>query len=276
WRTGLVKAMTLLEAEIDFADEGDVSGPLVAEAVAIADAILPSLQGALGSFNAGERVREGFVVVLAGPPNAGKSSLLNALARRDVAIVSPVAGTTRDAIEVRLDLDGIPVLLVDTAGLRESRDEIEVEGVRRALQRVADADLTLHLRAVDSEPVSLPAGATSLAIVTKIDLPGERLPGEVGVSVRTSAGLDDLTRIIGERLHAMANPEPALLTRERQRVAVGEAAAAIVRARAIDHSHPELIAEELRLAARALERLVGRIDVEDVLDSLFSGFCIGK
>lgn len=276
WRTGLVKAMTLLEAEIDFADEGDVSGPLVAEAVAIADAILPSLQGALGSFNAGERVREGFVVVLAGPPNAGKSSLLNALARRDVAIVSPVAGTTRDAIEVRLDLDGIPVLLVDTAGLRESRDEIEVEGVRRALQRVADADLTLHLRAVDSEPVSLPAGATSLAIVTKIDLPGERLPGEVGVSVRTSAGLDDLTRIIGERLHAMATPEPALLTRERQRVAVGEAAAAIVRARAIDHSHPELIAEELRLAARALERLVGRIDVEDVLDSLFSGFCIGK
>lgn len=276
WRAALVKAMTLLEAEIDFADEGDVSGPLVSEALAMAQAILPSLQRALGSFRAGERVREGFVVVLAGPPNAGKSSLLNALARRDVAIVSPVAGTTRDAIEVRLDLDGIPVLLVDTAGLRESGDEIEIEGVRRALQRVADADLTLHLRAIDSEPVSLPEGAASLSIATKIDLPGGRLPDEIGVSVRNGEGLDELIRSIGERLRAMASPEPALLTRERQRIAVGEAAAAITRADALDHGHPELIAEELRLAARALERLVGRIDVEDVLDALFSGFCIGK
>lgn len=276
WRAALIKAMMLLEAEIDFADEGDVSGPLIAEAVGIARTVLPSLQSALGSFRSGERVREGFVVVLAGPPNAGKSSLLNALARRDVAIVSPIAGTTRDAIEVRLDLDGIPVLLVDTAGLRESADEIEAEGVRRALQRVADADLTLNLRAIDSDPVSLPAGASSLAIVTKTDLPGERLPGEIGVSVRSGEGLDELMAIIGTRLRAMASPEPALLTRERQRIAVGEAVAAILRAEALDHGQPELIAEELRLAARALERLVGRIDVEDVLDSLFSGFCIGK
>ncbi|WP_332687230.1 tRNA uridine-5-carboxymethylaminomethyl(34) synthesis GTPase MnmE [Bosea sp. (in: a-proteobacteria)] len=276
WRAGLVKAMTLLEAEIDFADEGDVSGPLVAEATAMAGAILPSLQSALGSFKAGERVREGFVVVLAGLPNAGKSTLLNALARRDVAIVSPVAGTTRDAIEVRLDLDGIPVLLVDTAGLRESADEIEIEGVRRALQRVVDADLTLHLRAVDSEPVSLPEGAASLAIATKIDLPGQRLAGEIGVSVRNGEGLDELIRSIGERLRAMTTPEPALLTRERQRVAVGEAVGAIMRAGHLHPGQPELIAEELRLAARALERLVGRIDVEDVLDALFSGFCIGK
>ena len=202
--------------------------------------------------------------------------MLNALARRDVAIVSPVAGTTRDAIEIRLDLDGIPVLLVDTAGLRESADAIEVEGVRRALQRVVDADLTLHLRAIDSDPVSLPAGASSLAIATKIDLPGQKLPDEVGVCARSGEGLDALVTLIGQRLREMASPEPALLTRERQRIAVGEAAAAISRAEAVDHGHPELIAEELRLAARALERLVGRIDVEDVLDSLFSGFCIGK
>jgi tRNA modification GTPase len=276
WRAALIKAMTLLEAEIDFADEGDVSGPLIAEAVGIARTVLPSLQAALGSFRAGERVREGFVVVLAGPPNAGKSSLLNALARRDVAIVSPIAGTTRDAIEVRLDLDGIPVLLVDTAGLRESADEIEAEGVRRALQRVADADLTLNLRAIDSDPVSLPEGASSLAIATKIDLPGRQVPGEVGVSARSGAGLGELIALIGARLREMASPEPALLTRERQRIAVGEAVAAILRAEALDHGQPELIAEELRLAARALERLVGRIDVEDVLDSLFSGFCIGK
>lgn len=276
WRAALIKAMMLLEAEIDFADEGDVSGPLIAEAVGIARTVLPSLQSALGSFRAGERVREGFVVVLAGPPNAGKSSLLNALARRDVAIVSPIAGTTRDAIEVRLDLDGIPVLLVDTAGLRESADEIEAEGVRRALQRVADADLTLNLRAIDSDPVSLPAGASSLAIATKIDLPGRQVPGEVGVSAQSGAGLGELIALIGARLREMASPEPALLTRERQRIAVGEAVAAILRAEALDQGQPELIAEELRLAARALERLVGRIDVEDVLDSLFSGFCIGK
>lgn len=276
WRAALIKAMMLLEAEIDFADEGDVSGPLIAEAVGIARTVLPSLQAALGSFRAGERVREGFVVVLAGPPNAGKSSLLNALARRDIAIVSPIAGTTRDVIEVRLDLDGIPVLLVDTAGLRESADEIEAEGVRRALQRVADADLTLNLRAIDSDPVSLPEGASSLAIATKIDLPGRQVPGEVGVSARSGAGLGELIALIGARLRAMASPEPALLTRERQRIAVGEAVAAILRAEALDHGQPELIAEELRLAARALERLVGRIDVEDVLDSLFSGFCIGK
>ncbi|MCV9938142.1 tRNA uridine-5-carboxymethylaminomethyl(34) synthesis GTPase MnmE [Boseaceae bacterium BT-24-1] len=276
WRSALIKAMTLLEAEIDFSDEGDVGGPLIAGAVAEAQGVLGSLRGALGSFVAGERVREGFVVVLAGPPNAGKSSLLNALARRDVAIVSPIAGTTRDAIEVRLDLGGIPVVLVDTAGLRESGDAIEAEGVRRARQKAAHADLVLRLRPPDSVAERARSEDADLTVATMIDLGGAALPGEVGVSAVTGAGLPELIGIIAARLGKLGQAEPALVTRERQRIAVADAAAAIERARVLPHEQPELIAEELRLAVRALERLIGRVDVEDVLDSLFSGFCIGK
>ncbi|SFD60695.1 tRNA modification GTPase [Bosea sp. CRIB-10] len=276
WRSGLIEAMMLLEAEIDFSDEGDVSGPLIVEAVARAQGVLGSLQVALGSFSAGERVREGFVVVLAGPPNAGKSSLLNALARRDVAIVSPIAGTTRDAIEVRLDLGGIPVLLVDTAGLRDSVDEIEAEGVRRARQKAAQADLVLRLRPPDSVPEREESGATEISVATKLDLGGRARPGEIGVSAMTGVGLPELIELIASRLGKLGQTEPALVTRERQRVALADAAAAIERAALLSHDHPELMAEELRLAVRGLERLIGKVDVEDVLDSLFSGFCIGK
>lgn len=276
WRSALIRAMVLLEAEIDFSDEGDVGGPLIADAVAIARGVLGSLRVALGSFATGERVREGFVVVLAGPPNAGKSSLLNALARRDVAIVSPIAGTTRDAIEVRLDLGGIPVVLVDTAGLRESADEIEAEGVRRARLRAANADLVLRLRSPDSEPERQDTGTTGIAVATKLDLGGSARPGEIGVSAVSGAGLPELIELIASRLGQLGQTEPALVTRERQRVAAAEAAAAIERAALLPHEQPELIAEELRLAVRALERLIGKVDVEDVLDSLFSGFCIGK
>jgi tRNA modification GTPase len=275
WRRALIKAMMLLEAELDFSDEGDVGGPLIAEAVSGAQDVLGSLRVALGSFAAGERVREGFVVVLAGPPNAGKSSLLNALARRDVAIVSPVAGTTRDAIEVRLDLRGMPVVLVDTAGLRDSADEIEAEGVRRARQKAAHADLVLRLRAPDSVPERVDDGR-EIAVATKIDLGGNARPGEIGVSAATGAGLPELIELIASRLGKLGQTEPALVTRERQRVAVADAVAAIERAALLPHEQPELIAEELRLAVRALERLIGKVDVEDVLDSLFSGFCIGK
>lgn len=276
WRAALVRAMTLLEAEIDFSDEGDVGGPLIAEAIATASGVLPGLKAALGSFSAGERVREGFVVVLAGPPNAGKSSLLNALARRDVAIVSPVAGTTRDAIEVRLDLAGIPVVLVDTAGLRASDDAVEAEGVRRALERAAKADLVLHLRPVDSAPFDGALPAQTIPVATKTDLGGDVRAGELGVSAATGAGLDALIARVTGRLAGLGQAEPALLTRQRQRIAVQDAAAAIERAATLPPEQPELIAEELRLAVRALERLIGRVDVEDVLDQLFSGFCIGK
>jgi tRNA modification GTPase len=277
WRRSLIEAMALLAAELDFSDEGDVEGPLVQQAEAMAAAILSELRAALGSFRMGERVRDGFVVVLAGAPNAGKSSLLNALARRDVAIVSPVAGTTRDAIEVRLDLAGLPVVLIDTAGLRDTQDAIEAEGVQRAQALIDRADLVLSLRAVDSAP-ERPAAvdAAVLAIATKADLPGKVLAGELAVSVLSGAGLDALLEAIQLKLGALVQAEPALLTRERHRVAVSDAIAALERAIGNRHGQAELVAEDLRLAVVALERLVGRIGVEDVLDQLFAGFCIGK
>jgi tRNA modification GTPase len=276
WRLRLVEAMALLAAEIDFSDEGDVSGPLADQAMALAMQVLVDLRAALGSFDMGERVRDGFVVVLAGPPNAGKSSLLNALARRDVAIVSPIAGTTRDAIEVRLDLSGLPVILVDTAGLRDSADPIELEGVRRARALVERADLVLSLRAIDSAPDRIHQDSDTLAIATKADLGGVAAPGELAISVKTGQALDALLAMIVERIAARSPPEPALLTRERHRVAVSEAIRALDRAVTADHGQAELLAEDIRLAVLSLERLIGRIDVEDVLDQLFAGFCIGK
>jgi tRNA modification GTPase len=276
WRSRLIKAMALLSADLDFSDEGDVSGPLVAQAVAIARETATELERALGSFAAGERVRDGFVVVIAGPPNAGKSSLLNALARRDVAIVSPIAGTTRDAIEVRLDLGGIPVTLIDTAGMRDSDDAIEAEGVRRARALAERADLVLGLRAIDSQPDRSLDDASVLRVSTKIDLGGEPRPSEIPVSVRTGQGIEQLLQTIVSRLTAISAPEPALLTRERHRVAVSEALSALRRADGLAGAQSELVSEDIRLASRALERLVGRVDVEDVLDQLFAGFCIGK
>jgi tRNA modification GTPase len=276
WRTQLLEAMTLLAAEIDFSDEGDVEGPLHDEAMRIAASVLGSLRRALGSFAMGERVREGFVVVLAGPPNAGKSSLLNALARRDVAIVSPVAGTTRDALEVRLDLDGLPVILIDTAGLRESLDPIEVEGVRRARALLERADLVLSLRGIDSEPYRTAEEVPQIPVATKADLGGTVLPGERAISVKNGEGLPELLAAIGEYLRGLGQGEPALLTRERHRIAVADAIAALERATKSVGAPSELLAEDIRLAVMALERLVGRIGVEDVLDHLFAGFCIGK
>ncbi|WP_038360291.1 tRNA uridine-5-carboxymethylaminomethyl(34) synthesis GTPase MnmE [Bosea sp. UNC402CLCol] len=276
WRTQLLEAMTLLAAEIDFSDEGDVEGPLHDEAMRIAASVLGSLRRALGSFAMGERVREGFVVVLAGPPNAGKSSLLNALARRDVAIVSPVAGTTRDALEVRLDLDGLPVILIDTAGLRESVDPIEVEGVRRARALVERADLVLSLRGIDSEPYRTAEEVPQIAVATKADLGGTVLPGERAISVKNGEGLPELLAAIAEYLRGLGQGEPALLMRERHRIAVADAIAALERATESVGAPSELLAEDIRLAVMALERLVGRIGVEDVLDHLFAGFCIGK
>jgi tRNA modification GTPase len=276
WRTALIDAMSLLAAELDFSDEGDVSGPLQQQAIGLASDVLASLKSALGSFAMGERVRDGFIVVLAGPPNAGKSSLLNALARRDVAIVSPIAGTTRDTLEVRLDLAGIPVILIDTAGLRDSDDPIEAEGVRRARALVDRADLVLSLRSIDSEPYRIGNGTDFIQIATKSDLAGPILPGERAISVRTGEGLTELLADIATHLQGLSSKEPALLTRERHRIAVADAVSALERATTAEHGQGELLAEDMRMAVIALERLVGRIGVEDVLDRLFAGFCIGK
>jgi tRNA modification GTPase len=198
------------------------------------------------------------------------------LARREVAIVSPIAGTTRDAIEVRLDLAGLPVTLIDTAGLRDSTDPIEAEGVRRARALAEKADLVLSLRATDSDPDRLHGGEDVIALATKVDLAGAVRPGEVPVSAQTGEGIPELLTLMAERLAGQGAVEPALLTRERHRLAVGQAIDALERATGGRHDHAELLAEDLRLAVRALERLLGRVDIEDVLDQLFAGFCIGK
>jgi tRNA modification GTPase len=373
WRQRLIQALALIEAAIDFSDEADVPENLAAPALAIARSLADEIAGALADGARGERLREGLVVAIAGPPNAGKSTLLNRLARREAAIVSPYAGTTRDVIEVHLDLGGLPVTLLDTAGIREADDPVELEGVRRARERAAGADLVLWV--VDaSEPLiagrsaalaasrnddgSLPPdvpaptsgellpvveiassaspvpGAAEMArqttsaaarrpptwlIRNKIDLlaapkkseptfhfkhknepdvrPNEALKSMVNnrlthntesaftkneieftLSATTGEGFDRLlTALAGYADGFMAGAEQAVVTRQRHRDALEETLAALRRGLAPGLAGREdLLAEELRIAARALGRLTGRVDVDDILDVIFRDFCIGK
>jgi tRNA modification GTPase len=354
WRERLIRALALVEARIDFSDEADVPEDLAAPALALARSLASEIEAVLADGRRGERLREGLVVAIAGPPNAGKSTLLNRIARREAAIVSPYAGTTRDVIEVHLDLDGWPVTLLDTAGIRDSDDPVEREGVRRARERAAAADLVLWVvDAAGSDDTSSsfrgrPEAGTrnpetsseqasgfrvhafsasrndeelppTWLIRNKIDLMGGSQRNELGEqSVRKTEPLHQtnstLTNMVNERLtprnesgfahtepmfnlsaatgegfdalfsaltrHAadfLAGAEPALVTRQRQRVALGDGLAALRRALTPDVAKREdLLAEELRIAARALGRLTGRVDVEDILDVIFRDFCIGK
>lgn len=271
-------AMAALEIQIDFSDV-DEADAIVFEAVrAPAAEALARIDAALASARAGERLREGLTIVIAGPPNAGKSTLMNALARRDVAIVSALPGTTRDAIEVALDLDGYPVTLVDTAGLRETEDPLEREGIARARRRAATADLTLWLSDI-AAPAPPPADLRPvLVLVTKCDdatvmAGGNALP----ISARTGFGLpqllDEIRRFAAEQLGTGSS---ALISNARHRLAFEDARSALRRALASEGGAEELIAEDLRLAARALERIAGRIDVEDILGAIFSRLCVGK
>ena len=296
WRSRLIEALALIEARIDFSDQ-DVPDDLVSPALHVARELAEEIEKTLADEHRGERLREGLTVAIAGPPNAGKSSLLNRLARREAAIVSPYAGTTRDVIEVHLDLAGYPVTLLDTAGVRESDDPVEQEGVRRARARAEAADLVLWVvEAGISPPVGrakersdVPATVqrnevkSQWIIQNKVDLSPQRvqLKGyehRYVISTLTGQGLEqlvaDLAAFARDTLRAT---EPALVTRERHRLALQQTAEALSRARAVGVSgQEELIAEELRLAARALGRLTGRVDVEDVLDVIFRDFCIGK
>ena len=214
--------------------------------------------------------------MLSGAPNAGKSTLLNRLARRDVAIVSAIPGTTRDALEVRMDIDGAPVILIDTAGLREAGDAIEAEGVRRARALADRADLVLRLRAPGEPAGSIDGDMRTIVVASKADLAGPHVHGELPVSAETGEGIPALLDLIRNRIEP-GGGEPALLTRERHRLAVMQALAALDRALALGaEGQAELIAEDLRIAVRALERLIGKVDAEAVLDRLFAGFCIGK
>jgi tRNA modification GTPase len=340
WRRRLTEALAMVEAGIDFSDEADVPDNMTVPALKIANELGREIEGVLADGGRGERLRDGLVVAIAGPPNAGKSTLLNRLAKREAAIVSPYAGTTRDVIEVHLDLGGYPVTLLDTAGIRPTDDPVEAEGVRRAEARAAEADLVLWLSEDGAAP---PAGASDQAVwcvQTKVDLAsdtrnesgvrtsetkftssekervndlvptfirqaltigpdpltnarnesrfaaGPRTEPETPVSGRafrlsavTSEGFDALIDALTVEAAARlgGGGESVLITRARHRRALQDALDALKRATASRKSgQEEIVAEELRLAAAALGRLTGRIDVEDVLDVIFRDFCIGK
>ncbi|MBL6932256.1 MAG: tRNA uridine-5-carboxymethylaminomethyl(34) synthesis GTPase MnmE [Rhodospirillales bacterium] len=289
WRERLIRAQALMEADIDFSDE-DIPDDLIGDALAIAGDLEREISGHLDDGHRGERLRAGLYLAIIGPPNAGKSSLLNRLARRDAAIVSEIAGTTRDVIDVHLDLGGYPVIAADTAGLREAvQDSIESEGVRRARQRADDADMKLAVfDATDLksdtglDPLTLGLiDADTFVILNKCELVKTSLPKEINkrpafpVSAKTGAGFDDLLanlqKAAAERLAGGAGPA---ITRLRHRNALTSCCESL--SRAANTTEPELMGEDLRLAARALGTITGRVDVEDLLDVIFSEFCIGK
>jgi tRNA modification GTPase len=270
WRERLRQVMAQQEALIDFPDEDlppEVDAALLA---GIAD-LRDEMQAALHAAPAAERLREGLEFVIIGPPNAGKSTLLNALAGEEVAIVSDIPGTTRDAVGVRVDLGGVPVHLTDTAGLRDTVDVIEAEGVKRAQARAAKADFLILVAAPGEDFAAAQAGIPSIRLRTKADLAG----GEGGVSARTGEGMAALQTRLAEAARSLTDTKGvAALARPRQIACVRDTAQALDRA--LELREPELRGEELRLAAGALARLVGGIAVEEVLDAVFSGFCIGK
>jgi tRNA modification GTPase len=291
WRAELIRASALVEAVIDFSDEADVAS----EAFELARGIVGRLQTAIAAHlddgNRGEILRDGFRVVLAGPPNVGKSSLLNALAKRDAAIVSDEAGTTRDVVEVRLDLAGYPVIVSDTAGIREPQGAIEREGIRRTLAHARDADLVVWLSdagAPDETPppeIAARGDTFFMVVANKIDLPEARTCPEVlAVSAKTGAGIDALTRRIGDiaRDRVGISEAPAI-TRVRYREHLNACISALHAFMSGMHTDTsglpgdiELCAEDLRQAATALGRITGRVDVEDVLGEIFGRFCVGK
>jgi tRNA modification GTPase len=378
WRGRLIQALALIEAGIDFSDEADVPGDLIRPALKIARELRDEISAALAGAGRGERLRDGLVVAIAGPPNAGKSTLLNRIARREAAIVSPHAGTTRDVIEVHLDLEGYPVTLLDTAGIRDSDDPVEQEGVRRARARAAEADLVLWVvdaaglprpddagdatsptvRAEASRPeapatctgalhnaglspaldgfsvglgderpdseldralraltpalrprvAALGGGAPAAGardaelgspemgtpemwlIKNKIDLAGNERPAsrrneyefvfikELSISAFHGDGLNGLMSQLRQYCrNYFGSGEPALVTRARHRSILIDVRESLARALQQDISQREdIVAEELRLSARGLGRLTGRVDVEDILDVVFRDFCIGK
>lgn len=274
WRAALVGALAMVEADLDFSDEGDVGAFSHSDFAALLAPVAMGIGDALQDNPASERLRDGFRVMILGRPNAGKSTLLNALAQRDIAIVSPLPGTTRDMIEAHLDLAGLPVTIVDTAGLREAQDEIERIGVDRVRARLADADLALWL-SEDADWSGAPDHPELIGVATKTDL-RPAPPGWRGVSAKDGSGLDDLLAEIAKRAQArMGDGGAAIIGRVRQRAALEAARQALTAAR--DGGKPlELVAEDLRAAAAALGRITGAVDVEEVLDAVFSRFCLGK
>lgn len=291
WRARIIEASALIEAGIDFSDEGDVPAELIAPALLKIKGLLAEIEEVLAAQGRSERLREGLVVAIAGPPNVGKSTLMNALARREVAIVSPHAGTTRDVIEVQLDLDGYPVTVIDTAGIRETDDPVEQEGVRRAQVRAAEADLVLWLADAPHDGVPAVGAAPVWLLRNKIDLDASEpdgiksasgpRPGSGAIEFRISASRGDglaqlISALVGFAHDYFGSDDGGLISRMRQRNLLQATAASLRRSIDVIGTGEELAAEDLRTAAQALGRLLGRVDVEDILDVIFREFCIGK
>jgi len=274
WRRDLIRAAALLEATIDFVDE-DVPVDVIPEVNALLDGVMSALAKEAAGVQISERIRHGFEVAIVGAPNVGKSSLLNCLAGRDAAITSEIAGTTRDVIEVRMDLKGLPVTILDTAGLRETDDTVEVIGIERAISRAKDADLRVFLQ--DQEPLNLPIQPTGDDILVRSK--ADKYNGdEFSVSALTGTGIDELVNRIAKVLESKAQGA-GIAIRERHKIAIRRAMSALQAARTeLDYGieRSELAAEELHTAIRALDSLVGRVDVEHILDEIFSSFCLGK
>jgi tRNA modification GTPase len=287
WRGELIEALAHVEAALDFSDEADVPETVDRQARPVVERLAAEIAAHLDDKRRGERLRDGFTVVLAGAPNAGKSSLLNGLSRREAAIVSPEAGTTRDIIEVHLDLDSLPVTILDTAGIREAEGAIEQEGVRRALDRAAHADIVIWLVDAENPQWTPPGGFATmggplLTVLNKSDVarpkPAAGVTGPVlEISAKTGAGLDALSEALAEKVgEGFEAAEAPVITRARHRRELERAHGALSDFLAGDRGLLELRAEDLRAAAHALGRITGRVDVEDVLDRIFAGFCIGK
>ena len=273
WADRLRGILAYQEALIDFPDE-DLPPDVEADLLATLRRVRVEIGAHLDDAGRGEKLREGLFFAITGAPNVGKSTLINALSERDVAIVSPLPGTTRDALETRVILGGVPVTLVDTAGLRETTDWVEAEGVRRALARAQDADLVISLVEAGSSPQQT-TEPKHVLVANKIDLGLNGPEGALRISAKTGAGMDVLRARLAQAARELTETHgPPPLTRARHRAALRSALAHLDAAKAADL--PELRGEDLRLAMREVGRITGHVGVEDILDSVFSQFCIGK
>ncbi|MBX3584074.1 MAG: tRNA uridine-5-carboxymethylaminomethyl(34) synthesis GTPase MnmE [Rhizobiaceae bacterium] len=277
WRRRLINARAMIEAELDFADEADVPGSVADTIWADVESLANEMRAHVSAYHRAEMIRDGYDVVIAGAPNAGKSSLLNALARRDAAIVSDEPGTTRDLVEVSLDLSGVKVRITDTAGIRDAAGKVEAMGIERSLRRAGEADLVLLLEhgASHAPRIAEIGGENIIRIASKADLVTGEADADLAVSSLTGEGLSELIELIANRaVEAVGNIGDILPSRLRHIDLLQQTQRCLVKA--LGDGLLELRAEELRQATGYLGRLTGEIDVEDLLDVIFSQFCIGK
>ena len=287
WREKLLKILSHVEAKIDFPDEG-LPKKIITEVQKTSNSVLTEIKKTLDDQNVGERIREGFKIAIIGPPNSGKSSLLNYLSKRDVAIVSEIAGTTRDVIETHLNLDGYPVIASDTAGIRSSRNEIEKKGIKIALKRAGDADLRLVIVSVKNVDFTAVLKGlltkNAILVVNKSDLIKGKLNSKfkkyehVLISIKKGSNLNKLiTKIKSKLKNKFTTAEDILITRERHRQSLINCVQHLEKFQKMKSTQDfDKAAEDLRLATRHLGMIVGKVDVEELLDSIFNDFCIGK